>query len=125
MDEGVVGGEGEEEAEACGETEAPELEEPGGCDFAVYDEADEPGQDQGAEFVKMPGGARHGFIGGSIEEAEDEDRVQDGAGQEAQKEIESGLVGELEGAGLIARGHGVGGFLQYSDCGSKGTTARR
>ena len=71
MEDGVVGGEGEEEAEAYGEGDVPQLEEPGGGDFAVDDKTDEPGEDQGAEFVKVAGVARHGLIGGGAEDKED------------------------------------------------------
>ena len=75
MDEGVVGGKCEEEAEATAKTEVPELEEPGRCGFAVDDKADNPGQDQGAEFVKVAGGTRHSLVGEGVEEEEGEDRV--------------------------------------------------
>jgi hypothetical protein len=35
------------------------------------------------------------------------------------------IVRGVERAVFIVKGHEVGGFLQYSGCGSKGTTARR
>lgn len=116
VEEGVDGSEGEEDAEAGAIQYEPELENPGSSGLSVDGEADEPGDDNGPEFVEMTGAATHIRVDVGIEDIEVVGGIEYDGGQEADKKVNTGFIAAL---------HRVAAFLQIPGRGRRGTTTRK